>query len=98
MTDREDALIRDDALNILRDILEWKLSKVRWETVAVLLDTMAADPADLDAVSAVTTKLEMAGPVRITRIGATPTEPPPPKVLERVNTLVDKLSRQSDGA
>lgn len=92
MTDRSEQLILEDAVNVLQDVLQWHLSPARWEAIGAVIEVMEADTADLDAISDGTSQLEMAGPVRITRIGSTPTEPPPQKIQERLNTLVEKLS------
>ena len=96
MTDGS-AQIQEDALNVLRDVLLWELSPARWEGIAGVLEALAADLelGDLGTLAEATIELELAGPVRITRIGATPTEPPPPPVRERINQLIHSLSGQA---
>jgi hypothetical protein len=89
------AYVLQDTLDVLQDVLRWELSPARWAGIVAILDAMAADPADQDVIAEGTTQLELAGPVRITRIGATPTQPPPPPVRERVNELIHQLSSKS---
>lgn len=92
--------IRDSALTVLRDATLWRLSPARWELLADLLDVAVAahgagDSAGLDAATA---RLEAAGPVRITRIGAPLGEPAPPAVRERLNHLIHALSGSGEDA
>jgi hypothetical protein len=54
-------------------------------------DSGALAAADLDALAAATADLELAGPLRITRIGATPVVPPTPPVRDLLNRLVFSL-------
>jgi hypothetical protein len=86
--------VRQDAVNVLEDLLLWELSPARWEGVAGILDALAVEVADSDLsnLEEATIQLELAGPVRITRLGAAPTEPPPPRVRERINQLIYRLS------
>lgn len=83
-----------DALAVLQDLLEWELSAARWDGVARILDALAdsLELGDLYTLAKATTQLEVAGPVRIVRIGAASSEPPPPPVRERANELIHKLS------
>lgn len=88
-------------MDVLEDLLLWELSPARWDGVAGMLDALAAEVADSDLsnLAAATRQLELAGPVRITRIGAVPTEPPPARVRERVNQLIHVLSgRDTNGS
>jgi hypothetical protein len=92
------AQLQDDAVNVLQDALLWELSPARWDGIAAVLQALEALEADLgqgdvDALTEAVAQLELAGPVRITRIGAPPVEPPPPKVRERINQLIHRLSR-----
>jgi hypothetical protein len=88
------AEVRRDALSVLRDMLGWRLSTARWEAIAGSVEALAAylDLGDLAAARDIVIQLELAGPVRITRIGAVPAQPPPPPVRERVNHLIHRLS------
>jgi hypothetical protein len=89
--------IREDALTIVRNALKWEVPPQRWtEIAAVLADLEAAlDAGDLDAVAKATIQLELAAPVRITKIKA-PVQPPPPPVRERLNVTVGRLSGKSE--
>jgi hypothetical protein len=86
--------VRQDALSVLRDMLGWRLSTPRWEGIADSVEALAAclDLGDLAAAREIVIRLELAGPVRITRIGAVPAQPPPPWVRDRVNQLIHQLS------
>jgi hypothetical protein len=97
--DDHTARIQRDALTVLQDLLRWELSAARWDGVAGALDALAVglELDDLDTLTKATIQLEQAGPVRITRIGATPTEPPPPPVRERTNQLIQRLSGGAEG-
>jgi hypothetical protein len=88
------AEVRQDALSVLRDLLSWELSEARWEGIAGSVEALAAylDLGDLADAREMVIQLELAGPVRITRIGAVPSQPPPPRVRERVNQLIHRLS------
>jgi hypothetical protein len=85
--------VRADALDVISDALSWQLADARWAAIEQILVTMdaaltAGSSVDL---AAATTDLELAGPVRITRIGAVPVVPPPPAVRDRLNQLVHSL-------
>ncbi|WP_329179207.1 CATRA system-associated protein [Streptomyces sp. NBC_01477] len=85
--------VRADALELLGVLADWRLAPARWDRVAEVLAAAAEAAAgrDAEALDAAVGELELAGPVRITRIGGTPTEPPPPAVRERANHLVHAL-------
>jgi hypothetical protein len=93
-----EAAARGDALEALLDASQWDLSEVRWVAIEQILKAMqeALTNGDLDAFVAATTDLELAGPFRITRIGAGPVKPPPP-VRERLNQLVHALGGTPPG-
>jgi hypothetical protein len=93
MTSKE-IQIRDEALEVLREILHWEMDAVRWERLTEILDVAVESElsGDLDAFAHAVVQLELAGPVRITRISGTSPQPPPPPVRERINTLVHRLS------
>jgi hypothetical protein len=93
----ETAQIRDDALDVLADVLEWSLAPARWAEVEAALATLVdrpdlADPDQAAALSDATIRLELAGPARISRID-TSAVPVPAEVRERVNHLVHELTR-----
>jgi CATRA-associated small protein len=93
VTDQPQQVV-EDAVHVLADLLLLELSPARWEGIAGILEALAAEVAvsDLSNLGEATIQLELAGPVRITRIGALPTEPPPPRVRERINQLIHTLS------
>lgn len=86
--------VRQDAVSVLQDMLGWRLSTARWDAIAGSVEALATylDVGDLAAAQDIVIQLELAGPVRITRIGAVPSQPPPPPVRERVNQLIHRLS------
>lgn len=92
------AEVRRDALSVLRDVLGWRLSAARWEGIAGSVEALAAslELSDLAAAEGMVIQLELAGPVRVTRIGALPTQPPPAKVRERISQLIHRLSGAGD--
>lgn len=92
--------VRADALELLDALAGWRLAPARWDRVAEVLAAAAEAAAggDAAALDAAVGELELAGPVRITRIGATPTLPPPPAVRERANHLVHALGGSPAGA
>jgi hypothetical protein len=85
--------VRADALDVISDALSWRLADTRWAAIEQVLAAMDAALAasDVATLAAATTDLELAGPVRITRIGAAPVVPPPPAVRDRLNRLVYSL-------
>jgi hypothetical protein len=84
---------RAEALDVISDALQWRLADTRWQGIEQLLVAMGAalEADDLGALTAATVDLELAGPLRMTRIGATPVVPPPPPVRDRLNRLVYSL-------
>jgi hypothetical protein len=88
-----DAELRADVLDVLDDVAQWRLAPQRWQQVYELLGaiTEALAGADVDALRDAAGNLELAGPVRITRIGATPAVRLPDDVQERVNHLKHSL-------
>ena len=87
------AEIRADALAVISDALNWRLADGRWRAVGQLLVAMNAAVAAHDpaALAAATADLELAGPVRITRIGATDAVYAAPPVRDLLNQLVHSL-------
>ncbi len=95
MNDRPDQ-VREEACSVLADMRQWEISPARWEEIAAILSDLALGLAqnDLDAVAAATIQMELAGPVRLIKIGAQ-AQPPPTPVRERINRLIDQLSGES---
>lgn len=88
-----DGETRDDAVDVLDDLLRWQLTPQRWERVDAIVRSLvqALAAGDGDALRAATAELELAGPVRITRIGTKPLIPVPEKTRDRANRLVHTL-------
>jgi hypothetical protein len=98
------ARTRDEALSVLRDALEWCLTPVEWAGVAAILDGLGAaeggglgiaDPVQRKDLEDATIQLELAGPLRIETVDRA-AEPTPPIVRERLNVLIDQLSRPGE--
>jgi hypothetical protein len=87
----DNAEIRGEALDALTDALRWKLADERWQEIHGLLATMAEalETGDVAALAEATTHLELAGPLRITPIGAA--SGPPREVRVLVADLVHTL-------
>jgi len=85
--------VRAEALDVLSDVRQWRLADARWRAVEQVLIAMdaAVQADDSDALMAATADLELAGPLRLTRIGATPVGPPARPVRDRLNRLVHSL-------
>jgi hypothetical protein len=85
--------LRAEALDVISDALTWQLVDESWKAIERVLiamdEALAAD--DSQALAAATADLELAGPVRITRIGSTPVVPPPQPVRDLLNRLVHSL-------
>jgi hypothetical protein len=90
--------LKAEAIGILREVLEWRLPRVRWEHVERRLEDVAgalaeADPANLrNAVYA----LELSGPERAARIEDVLALAPPPPTRERVGELVHRLESATE--
>jgi hypothetical protein len=85
--------VRAEALDVVSDALQWRLADARWQAIEQVLVAMdaALEADDLEALAAAAADLELAGPLRITRIGATPVVPPAPAVRALLNRLVYSL-------
>ena len=85
--------IHHDALDLLGEVLVWRLAVDRWRAVdQALRDLMAAAAADEpDAFREVLHDLELAGPTRAVRIEDAEKLPAPQPVRERINQLVHTL-------
>jgi hypothetical protein len=82
-----------EALDAVIQAQGWRLSEARWQAIDQLLDAMdaAVEADDPGALAVATLHLELAGPLRITPIGAAPVGPAPPAVFYRLNRLVHSL-------
>lgn len=94
------AEVRLAALEVLTDALEWRLPEARWQRVADIVQAMddalaAQDPVALDQA---TSDLELAGPVRIIRVGSTSRVPPSPYIRERIDRTRGALDEAAAGA
>jgi len=83
----------EELLDVLDDVQQWKLAPSRWERVDHILDTIvgAVAATDLATLLNAITELELAGPVRVLRIGAGEVVSIPESVRDRVNHLVHTL-------
>jgi len=90
---------RDDAVNVLQDLIEWHLAPQRWERVDSIVGSLADALArgDGEALREATAELELTGPVRVTRIGTQSVIPVPERTRDRANHLVHALGGQQEG-
>lgn len=86
-------------LDVLTDVLQWRLPKAHWTRVTEIVQSIdrALSVDDLVALEAATSDLKFAGPIRITRIGAPPQVPAPRRVRDRINSVVDSLTDVTAG-
>lgn len=96
--DQVGAELREDALDVLRDALDWRMTEARWGVVAEAVRRMAVTvrSGDAGAFREAVYDLELAGPVRATGVGDTPTMPAPEPVLEEVNELIHTVDGRAD--
>ncbi|GAA1022431.1 hypothetical protein Aple_075660 [Acrocarpospora pleiomorpha] len=82
-----------DTLAILSDLLLWRTSLKRWGRIEQILAHMQAAFADSNMTTAwsAVADLALAGTTRNTRIGDTPTVPPPAAVRDRVSQMIHSL-------
>jgi len=93
-----DEELRQDALDVLQDVTRWNLPDTRWTSVADIVDALAAarDARNWAALRAAVYDLELAGPVRATRIGTDPVlVPAPDPVREEINELIHALDDEN---
>lgn len=85
--------VRAEALEVLRDVPEWRTTRENWGRIARALEAMAAATvkADMAALQEAADALELMSPIRIMRIGDVDGDPPPETVRDRVNRLVHSL-------
>ena len=91
--------VRAEALEVVLDALEWRLTKARWQAVeqAILAMRAALAADDLEALAGATTDLELAGPLRIIRIGTTPAVAAAPPIRDLLNQMVHSLGGTPTG-
>lgn len=84
--------LRADALDVLRDALEWRMSADRWTAVATGIDvlTRAVRSSDVARTRDAVYELELRGPVRASGFGDPPVPAPEP-VREDINELIHTL-------
>jgi hypothetical protein len=85
--------LREDAVDVLRDVQVWRLTSGRWQVVAQAVDSVAAAlvAGDTVAFREALCDVELAGPVRATRVENAETLPASESVRERVNELIHTL-------
>jgi hypothetical protein len=81
-----------EALEILHDILAWRLTPGRWQLVGQIISSMATARAqgDLEDLRRATIDLELVSPVRVIKLGEEQAPPPEP-LREQVNHLIHSL-------
>jgi len=83
------------ALEVLADVVHWRLPAPRWERVAEIVQSIedSVRNGDRAALESATVHLELLSPVRVTRIGSTQDKiEAPAQVRERVNRLQHTLT------
>jgi hypothetical protein len=85
--------VRAEALDVVLDALQWRLAEARWQAIEQMLIAMEAalEAGAVEDLAAATADLELAGPLRITRIGSTPLIPPGPPIRDLLNRMVYSL-------
>ncbi|WP_214404711.1 CATRA system-associated protein [Pseudonocardia lacus] len=91
--------LREDALELFADLLQWRLAPARWDQVASRLTAIETALADNDvpALREAIADLELTGPVRATRIGHDSEDDAPQQTKDRVNNLQHKIGSSGDG-
>jgi CATRA-associated small protein len=93
-TSRLYASLRADALDVLQDVVQWRLTAPRWATVRSALEAMRAayDAGDVDTLRDAVSDLELAGPVRANSLAGDEVGEPPAPVYDVANSLRHDLS------
>jgi hypothetical protein len=80
----------EDPSGVLRDVLLWRLAPRGWDEVDIHVTAMAQALAggDDDGFQRAAAELELAGPVRVASAEDPPSEPPGPRVRERISRLI----------
>jgi hypothetical protein len=88
-----DVEVREEALDVLRDVVHWWATEARWAKIRSTVADLAAAVrrSDTQAAREAVATLELLGPVRATPFDSEPTVPPPAGVREEINELVDTL-------
>jgi hypothetical protein len=99
LPDTLDDELREDALDVLRDALQWRLTGPRWARVETAVEavTSALRSGDVAALRTAVYELELAGPVRATGLGDTPVVDAPEPVREEINELIYTLDGRAAG-
>lgn len=87
-----------DIVEVLQDVLEWRLAAARWPQVEQVLAVLRAALADgdTDLVVQALTDLELCGPVRVVRrLGAQPATGTPDPLREIVVEMIHSLSHRN---
>ena len=82
--------VRSDALDVLTDALQWRMTEPRWAAIRAAVDALATAvrAGDVEAARPAVADLELLGPVRATPIGHEPLVPAPDPVRDEINELV----------
>lgn len=92
-----DPRVRQDALQILTDLLEWHLTTEEWQAVARVLEDMetAVHRGDDETLDSLTANLEALSPYRIAPIDLTYPVPLPLRLRDNIliHTLTDEATR-----
>jgi nucleoside phosphorylase len=82
-----------DALDVLGDLPEWRLTAVGWAAVMAIVERLAAavETLNIAAIRAATADLELASPLRLTQLGPSLVAPPPRRLRLIRNRLVHVL-------
>ncbi|MER5650400.1 CATRA system-associated protein [Streptosporangium sp. NPDC002524] len=93
--------ITAEALDALRDVLDWSATPAHWETISPIIESIADALArgDLSALHAATIELDLASPYRVIKVGDEEERPPSKKLREQVVYLVHTMEPDdADGA
>ena len=94
-----DPALREEALDVLRDALRWRLTARRWTGVEEVVAGLAAAlrAGDVGVLRRRVHELELSGPVRATGIDEDPVVEPPDAVRPVLNALVRALEEDESG-
>jgi hypothetical protein len=85
---------REEALQLLRDVRQWRLPEPRWKWVTEAVEQLASALAAVDGAAAgqAVATLEQVGPTRAIPLGTAPVVPAPAPVLQRIAVLIHSLT------